>query len=151
MSALDCHFGVDPDMAYDIQISWPSGVVDTFYSVMANKFYTAIEGSCLVGVRGNRQIAQPKTFPLSQNYPNPFNPFTKISYSLPKGCEVRLNICNVLGQRVRVLVNERKRAGYYYAIWDGKDERERQVGSGIYFSRMEAGAFKSTKKTVLIR
>jgi len=151
-NSLPVEFGLGQyPQADSVIIYWPSGVVDTFYSVMANKFYTAIEGSNLVGIEENRPITRPKDFSLSQNYPNPFNPFTKISYSCPRDCEVRLNIYNVLGQRVRVLVNERKRAGYYYAIWDGRDEKGRQVGSGIYFSRMEAGDFKSTKKMVPIR
>jgi len=150
-NSLPVEFGLGSyPQADSVIISWSSGIVDTFYSVMADKFYTAIEGSSLVGVREDRQTTRPKAFSLSQNYPNPFNPFTRISYSLPKDCEVRLNIYNVLGQRVRVLVSERKRAGYYYAIWDGRDEGGRQVGSGIYFFRIEAGDFKSTKKMVLL-
>jgi len=151
-NSLPVEFGLGSyPQADTITVNWPSGIVDTFYAVNADEFYTAIEGNNLVGMKEARQVAHPKTFSLSQNYPNPFNPFTRISYSLPKDCEVRLNIYNVLGQRVRVLVNESKKAGYYYAIWDGKDEGGRQVGSGIYFFRMEAGDFKSTKKMVLIR
>jgi len=72
-------------------------------------------------------------------------------YTSPRDCEVRLYIYNVLGKRVEVLVNERKRAGYYYAIWNGKDGGGKQVVSGVYFSTMEAGDFRSTKKMVLLR
>jgi len=151
-NSLPVEFGLGSyPQADTITVSWPSGIVDTFYAAMANKFYTAIEGSSLVGVKDTRLVTHPKAFSHSQNYPNPFNPFTRISYSLPQDCDVRLNIYNVLGQRVKRLVNERKKAGYHYAIWDGRDEKGRQVGSGIYFSSIEAGDFKSTKKMVLIR
>lgn len=63
---------------------------------------------------------------------------------------MRLCIYNVLGQRVKVLVSEKRKAGYYYAIWDGKDKGGKQVVSGVYFSTMEAGDFRSTKKMVLL-
>jgi len=93
----------------------------------------------------------PKEFELSQNYPNPFNPTTVIEYALPKSCDVRIKIYNILGQEVRNLVNERQEAGYKIIGWDGKDDRGKEISSGIYFYRIVAGNFVKSKKMVLLK
>ncbi len=93
----------------------------------------------------------PSEFVLCQNYPNPFNPETKIKYSLAKNSKVKLVIYNVLGQRVKTLVDEYKTAGNKLAYWDGKDETGNEVGSGVYFYKIEAGDFMQTKKMILLR
>jgi len=93
----------------------------------------------------------PKEFSLSQNYPNPFNPVCNIEYYLPKGSHVTLTIYNILGQKVRVLVDEFQGAGDKSVRWDGKDNLSREVTSGIYFYRIEAGDFAQAKKMVLIK
>jgi hypothetical protein len=93
----------------------------------------------------------PDRFDLRQNYPNPFNPACNIEYSLPKGSHVSLSIYNILGQKVRTLVNEYQSAGYKSVRWDGKDNLGREVTSGIYFDRIKAGDFVQAKKMVLIR
>jgi hypothetical protein len=90
-------------------------------------------------------------FSLSNNYPNPFNPETKISYLLPRACRVRLEIFNLLGQRVRTLVDEDHAAGKAEVIWDGKDDEGEAVASGIYFYQIEAGDFVDSKKMVILR
>jgi len=88
----------------------------------------------------------PTEFTLSQNYPNPFNPITDISYVLPKDCHVRLDIHNILGQKVTTLVDGKQKAGYKTVRWDAST-----LSSGIYFSRLQAGDFEQTRKMVLIR
>jgi hypothetical protein len=93
----------------------------------------------------------PKSFALSQNYPNPFNPVTEISYSLPEAAQVRLSIYNVLGRRVRTLVDENQNTGRKTVHWDGKDDRGSNVASGIYFYRLDAGEYTETKKMILMR
>lgn len=99
----------------------------------------------------NSPNSRPSGFSLSQNYPNPFNPTTNLEFSLPKSAKVRIDILNVLGQRVRTLVDETMTPGRYVADWDGKDEAGNQVSSGVYFYRMEAGDFSDTKKMVLLK
>ncbi|MCW8809430.1 MAG: T9SS type A sorting domain-containing protein, partial [Ignavibacteriaceae bacterium] len=91
-------------------------------------------------------VSLPKEYSLSQNYPNPFNPNTTIKYSIPRESEVRLEILNVLGERVELLVNEIQTAGAYESVWDA-----RNVSSGIYFYRMQAGSFIDTKKMILLK
>jgi hypothetical protein len=93
----------------------------------------------------------PKEFDLRQNYPNPFNPSTVIEYALPKPSQVKVQIYNVLGQRVRNLVNERQEPGYKMINWDGRDDSGNQISSGIYFYRIVAGNFIKCKKMTLLK
>jgi hypothetical protein len=93
----------------------------------------------------------PKSFALFQNQPNPFNPETKISYYLPKTCEVKITIYNILGENIRILFNGRQDAGMQTLFWDGKDKYGVQQSSGIYFYRMQAGKFTETKRMVLMK
>ncbi|MCK4428149.1 MAG: T9SS type A sorting domain-containing protein, partial [candidate division Zixibacteria bacterium] len=101
------------------------------------------------------QIAQtpsrPKQFSLEQNYPNPFNPACNIEYALPTDCQVTLSIYNILGQKVRVLVDEYQSTGNKSVTWDGKDDQGQEVTSGVYFYRIQAGDFVQSKKMVLIK
>ena len=94
---------------------------------------------------------EPSRYELFQNYPNPFNPQTKVRYYLPKATWVTLTIHNVLGQRVRTLVDEYQNAGAKTLLWDGKDNHLKEVASGIYFYRLKTGEFNQTKKMVLIK
>jgi DNA-binding beta-propeller fold protein YncE len=93
----------------------------------------------------------PAVFSLAQNFPNPFNPATKIKYSLPRDCHVELVIYNVLGQRIQVLVDERQKAGYKSAVWDGTNSNGVAVSSGMYFYKIKADDFMETKKMLLLR
>jgi serine protease len=96
------------------------------------------------GVKEAKEI--PTTFSLSQNYPNPFNPSTTIKYGLPRDVKVRLEVYNVLGQRVAVLVDEEQKAGYYEVLFQNSN-----LASGVYFYRLSAGEFAQAKKLMLVR
>ena len=85
-------------------------------------------------------------FKLEQNYPNPFNPTTNIKYSILKESFVTIKVYDILGKEITTLVNERKSAGNYSINFDGSN-----LPSGIYFYRMQAGSFVSTKKFVLLK
>ena len=98
-----------------------------------------------------RLVLPPDTFYLLQNVPNPFNPETSIAYELPEAVQVKLAIFNLVGQKVRGLVEEFKTAGRYDVRWNGKDDFGRDVGSGVYFYNLEAGAYSTTRRMLLIR
>jgi hypothetical protein len=93
----------------------------------------------------------PTVFALRQNAPNPFNPSTSIVYDLPKATNVRLEIYNVLGQKVKTLVDGYQNAGTQNIIWDGRDQSGASVASGIYFYRINAGDFNATKKMMMLK
>ena len=91
----------------------------------------------------------PKHFELHQNYPNPFNPSTNISFSLPSAGNVKLEIFNVIGQKIATLINEKLSAGEHVVQWDGRDRSGATVSSGVYFYRLEAGDERRSKKMLI--
>ena len=106
------------------------------------------------GVHDETDLNIPSTFRLSQNYPNPFNPSTDIRYQIADNgypIHTTLKIYNILGQEMRTLVDVPQEVGYYTVTWDGVDNIGREVGSGIYLYRLEAGDFTATKRMVLIK
>ncbi len=108
-----------------------------------------IDGS--PGVPSALELLEALAFGLGQSYPNPFSPSTTIRYGLPEPCQVRLTTYSVLGQTVRVLVDANQDVGYHSVQWDGRDALGRQVTSGVYLYRLEAGANVAVRKMVLVR
>ena len=88
---------------------------------------------------------------LRGNYPNPFNPETTISYSVKEAAPVTIEVYNVKGQLVKTLVNEAKAAGHYSIVWNGKDNNGRSAASGVYYYKMNAGKYSSTKKMIMMK
>jgi hypothetical protein len=93
----------------------------------------------------------PGKYELQQNYPNPFNPSTSIKYQLAKASDVKIVIYNDIGQEVVTLLNENRPAGISEVIWNGRNTQNKNVASGIYFIKMDAGAFSQVRKMTLIR
>gem|GEM_PF-2566791 len=94
----------------------------------------------------------PSAYQLQQNYPNPFNPKTTISYDLGVDAHVTLTIYNILGEAVKVLVDEYQSANSdYTVVWDGTDQNGYVVSSGVYFYRLSADEFSETKKMMLMK
>ena len=88
---------------------------------------------------------------LQPAYPNPFNSQTLLPYFLPEPEEVRLEIYNLLGQQVRLLVAGPQEAGAHLVSWDGRGEEGRQLASGLYLCRLRAGALSQSRKLLLLR
>jgi hypothetical protein len=88
----------------------------------------------------------PVTRMLFDNYPNPFNPSTTIRYALPEKAHVKLEVFNMLGQSVAVLVDGEQPAGYHSAILDGS-----WLASGVYVYRLRSNEFVQTKRLLLLR
>ncbi len=93
----------------------------------------------------------PQADALYQNYPNPFNPSTTISFTVAARGSVELSVFDLLGRRVRILTEGPRSAGQHTVVWDGTDENERTVGSGIYVYRIRIADFVQTRKMVLVK
>ncbi len=88
---------------------------------------------------------------LHQNLPNPFNPRTVIGYYLPETCRVRLEVFNVTGRRVNLLVDKTQAKGNYSVDWDGRETQGTASASGVYFYRLTAGKTTLSRKMILLR
>jgi FlgD Ig-like domain len=94
----------------------------------------------------------PTGFKLKQNYPNPFNPETTIEFSLPSRANATLIIYNTLGQRIRTLADEPLSAGAYRVVWNGTDDKHKQVASGMYYYELKVGdSFVQANKMILLK
>jgi len=140
---------VDADYNYwgDVcpQEAWFVGPVD--YTPWTDEAHAEVYTEC-TGVPewgGDRAYA-------GENFPNPFNPRTAIHYTVPApGGPVRLTVYDLRGRKVRTLVDDEKAAGEYLAVWRGRDDAGREVGSGVYFYRMEIGDYRVERKMVLLK
>lgn len=93
----------------------------------------------------------PTSYELYQNLPNPFNPQTLIKYDLPQEADVRLDIFNILGQKVATLVNGYESAGPKSVVWNGADAGGAKVASGVYFYKLSAGRFSAVKRMMFLK
>jgi len=93
----------------------------------------------------------PLVYSLEQNFPNPFNPRTSIRYTLSHSANVKLEIFNILGQKIKTLVTQFQPIGVYTIQWDGTDDQQKKVASGFYYYRLQANEFTRVKKMTLIK
>ena len=93
----------------------------------------------------------PETYKLSMNVPNPFNASTRLKAALPRTEILRLEVYDILGQRVRTIANGKREAGFHTFVWDGRDDAGNKVGSGVYLCRLEAGDFVAVRKMLLLK
>ena len=110
-----------------------------------------VENITLTTALSNKDKVIPKTLELGNNYPNPFNPSTTIEYAVPQSGNVTIDIYNLVGQRIKTLVDDAFSAGRYKTVWDGKDNAGVNVSSGIYFYSITSGNVSIVKKMVLIK
>lgn len=95
---------------------------------------------------GHPGLELPIAVQLHQNYPNPFNPATTIAYALPHTAEVRLDVFNMMGQRVATLVDHQQIAGWHSIVFDAS-----RLSSGVYVYRLQVGNMVQTRKMVLVK
>ncbi len=93
----------------------------------------------------------PETFALSYNYPNPFNATTTIGFALPETSDVLLEVYDLMGRRISVLVEGQFGTGHYERVWDLRSETGEHVASGIYLYRLRAGSFDTIRRMVFIK
>ncbi len=151
ISPADTHFTIPPGIPLDdnTRYYWKVVAMDTDSLTTWGSNSDVSPWWFVVGKEGVRErgvFGIPQAFALSQNYPNPFNPTTEIKYALPRDAQVRLEIYNLLGQKVATLVDEYQGVGYRSVRWDA-----RGLASGVYLYRLEAGNFTAVKKLVVIK
>ena len=110
----------------------------------------SVNNSCLV-LSNQEQKIFPEQATLHQNYPNPFNPTTKIRYDLPDDQLVGITIYDVMGRKIRTLMNVNQNAGYHSIHWDARNDMGEGVAAGMYIYTIQAGEFRATKKMVLLK
>jgi len=124
------------------------------YKVRAvrNQTYSNFTNTAAISVSGffkENEIIEVLNYSLHQNYPNPFNPSTRIGFTIKETEFVSLKIFDLLGNEVKTLVYEIKTPGIHYVEWEGDNNYGEKVTSGIYFYRMQVGAFNQSKKLIL--
>jgi len=97
------------------------------------------------------EASMPGSYYLLQNYPNPFNPITTLHYDLPENSFVNITIYDMLGRKIKTLINETQDASYRSIIWDATDNNGEPVSAGIYLYQIQAGEYMQTKKMVLLK
>jgi hypothetical protein len=135
---------------HDIEYQDEEFKVKKFYGRCTSTGIAHVEWEEATSVEWEDSISSER-FTLFQNHPNPFNQETIIRYSVPWDCMVKLSIYNLLGERVRTLVNELQRRDDYEVRWDGRDEWGKNVASGVFIYKIEVGEFSESKKMVIVK
>ena len=115
------------------------------------KRYVGASGTSQLSIGDNSSNGFPVRFTSYPNFPNPFNPTTQIRYDLPKENIVTITIYDVLGRKIRSLMNNIQAAGYHSVRWDAKNDMGEGVAAGMYIYIIKAGEFRATKKMVLLK
>jgi hypothetical protein len=132
------------DEGEDIEITWSVIAIDEESETVCIEPFTIILPTLGIGNPGD--VEKPLNFSLSSAYPNPFNAVTQINFSIAKVGYASLKILDVAGHEVASLINGQVDAGSYTAVWNAGDQ-----AAGIYFYRLRAGGYQSTRKLILIK
>ncbi len=138
-------------LAFYSQNDYGSYIIGNGPNTGGNVMYTSLDIDFSGLDSDQNHIISGKTTVLKQNYPNPFNPETIIEFFLSDNTKTRLDIYNVKGQRVKTLLDDYLRAGSHSLVWKGKDERGRNMPSGIYFYRLTTKKDILTNKMLLLK
>ena len=122
--------------------------IKTIY-VLNGAILTIRVGHNVLGINNGNVL--PTEFALHQNYPNPFNPDTRIRYDLPEESLVRIMIYDMLGRKIKTLVERNETPGHKSVVWDGSNDYGKQVSAGVYLFHIESSGFKQTKKMILLK
>ena len=133
----------------DIDNDGSGDIVFTSASFAADKAHLyMIEHSGILGA-SEENPSIPNKISISQNYPNPFNPETRFQYNIPVDGIVSIKVYDILGNKIKTLVNQWKSAGVHNEIWSGQNDNNQMVSSGVYFYQVKVGDEQITKKMIL--
>jgi hypothetical protein len=126
------------------------------YPILSSGLKILITPNPAVGIFPNSNDSNtfPDNWQLNQNYPNPFNPETRIDFGVPERgtlVRVRIEVYNIIGEKVKTLVDGNYEAGFHHTVWDGSDDHDQQLPSGVYFLHFKSKFFINTRKMLLIR
>ena len=147
----------DPDGSAIIEMSFSSQGEDTSYGRYPDGSDTWQFMNPTPGVANTEELSLnnnfviPDQYILHQNYPNPFNPVTTLRYDLPENSLVNITIYDMLGKKVKTLINQTQDAGYRSVIWNATNNYGKPVSAGIYLYQIQSGEYISTKKMVLLK
>jgi len=140
---------------YDIQdtvgFHWTVSASDGQLSTTASNGPRTIVFDIGYMLSNDSELLLPDVYALHQNYPNPFNPITTIRYDIPEESHVRIDVYNVLGQKVAKLVETFHQPGFHTVNWDGTNMLGSALSSGMYFYRIQARDFTAVKKLLLVK
>lgn len=130
---------------YDLNINLKDGSTATFSVDDIQR----LEFDNITSIKDVKQLLE--SFKVFQNYPNPFNPSTTITYQIPNTSNVILRIYDINGQLVKELLNETQAEGEYHVTWNGKNEKNMIVGSGVYIYTVSADKQIVSKQMILLK
>ena len=148
-TVLDTMYCLFPGEEFDSgTYLWWVVVEDMYHLTRESNYGTIVVGS--TGISHDGQDV-PDAFDLLQNMPNPFNQQTRIPFHIPEPVHVIVHVFNAMGREICVLVDEKKEAGRYEAVWSTGSGSGTPDGSGMYIIRMEAGSYTAVRKILLVR
>ncbi len=124
---------------------------DTYYLSVKSDNYYPYKKTLHVNTTANDLTPEVAQFVNVNNYPNPFNPSTTISFDLSKDAFVNLSIFNAKGQKISTLINQYLVKDHHQIKWNGQDEQQNSLGSGIYFYKLSVGEKQIIKKMLLLK
>ncbi|HNW24669.1 MAG TPA: choice-of-anchor J domain-containing protein, partial [Candidatus Cloacimonas sp.] len=136
---------------YTYQITQPGPLYIGIQCLSNDAFFFCVDDVTVAGNDINDPEIPVVATALNNNYPNPFNPETTISYSVKDREPVTIGIYNIKGQLVKTLLKGIQEPGNHTIVWNGTDENGRSVSSGVYYYKMQAGKYSSTKKMIMMK
>ena len=146
--------GAKSDEGYSIAPTADGGYIATGFTCQGDGddiYLVKIDGTGATAIGDESLFVTPDEFSLHQNYPNPFNPETKIEFTLPKVSEVKIEIYNIAGQKVRTLFNGVRPAGLHSVVWNGTGDSGNKLSSGVYVYKIKAGDYTTSRKMILLK
>ena len=133
---------------YNLTINLKNGNTVTFSTDDIQK----IEFKNLTGIEDVETLQQLiQSNHLKQNYPNPFNPSTTIEYEIPNSSDVNVSIFDIRGQIVKELLNERQTEGVHKVTWNGTNQNQEQVASGVYIYTIQYGDQRQSNRMIFMK
>jgi len=142
---------ITTDLVGDDLKQYPNFFIDSTFRMPARSVVTLVTDIKDSSGSGYVPEIEPDQYQLFQNYPNPFNNSTMLTFHLPETAQVKITIFTSLGEQVRVLVDEQEAAGLHYKEWDGRNDLNQTVSSGVYVYTLQSGEFSESKKMIFVQ